>query len=350
MKKIAYIELDTHAEIALNFFKLIKNSIQVDVDFYFSQKIFKQLNLHHDNISISDPNLILDQLSKKNYDLVIIGTVHRYFTLFDRITEKYPTAIIVHNLNFSQTRSSQFLKVLFQKDWKYRLKLMLKEGLLNQSHIYQKAKSLLVLDETFESIKFKFLPLFFNEFQLEKTLEDDITVVIPGAVSQHRRDYNLVLEQLKKLRHFDRNLHIAFLGKAENPELKNLQEAESEMPSFINMTYFEEKVSQPIFDDWMLRADVLWCPIHKETEFMGQKEIYGETKMTGNFGDAIKYGKLAIFPKDYQSNFSFLIPERADLLKQFLDIRQLHYDFQKDYNQHHIKSLLEQKILSFIED
>ena len=37
-KQIAYIEIDTHAEIAENFAELTKNSEKFSVDFYFSKK------------------------------------------------------------------------------------------------------------------------------------------------------------------------------------------------------------------------------------------------------------------------------------------------------------------------
>jgi hypothetical protein len=45
----------------------------------------------------------------------------------------------------------------------------------------------------------------------------------------------------------------------------------------------------------MQKADVLWCPIQQKTMFFSQEEIYGKTKMTGNLGDAIKFGKQAVF-------------------------------------------------------
>ena len=40
-KKIAYIELDTHAEIALNFMELMNDSKAFSVDYYFSEKILR---------------------------------------------------------------------------------------------------------------------------------------------------------------------------------------------------------------------------------------------------------------------------------------------------------------------
>jgi hypothetical protein len=56
-------------------------------------------------------------------------------------------------------------------------------------------------------------------------------------------------------------------------------------------------VPQNVFDDYMQKADILWCPIQQETEFFSQKEIYGVTKMSGNIGDAIKLENWRFFQK-----------------------------------------------------
>ena len=101
MKKIAYIELDTHAEIALNFMELMNDSKVFSVDYYFSEKILKTLGLQETENKIkSNHQTIFKQLQTKNYDLIIIGTVHRYFNVFEKIAEKFNTSIICHNLNF----------------------------------------------------------------------------------------------------------------------------------------------------------------------------------------------------------------------------------------------------------
>ena len=92
-----------------------------------------------------------------------------------------------------------------------------------------------------------------------------------------------------------------------------LQDFEKSKPENISIKYFTEKVPQDIFDHYMQKADILWCPIQQETEFFSQKEIYGVTKMSGNIGDAIKFGKLAVFPENYPSNYSFIIPEKGSL-------------------------------------
>jgi hypothetical protein len=79
---------------------------------------------------------------------------------------------------------------------------------------------------------------------------------------------------------------------------------------YINITYFSERVSQADFEDWMQKTDVLWCPIQQKTTFFSQEEIYGKTKMTGNLGDAIKFGKQAVFPSNYASKLDFIVPEQ----------------------------------------
>ena len=317
MKKIAYIELDTHAEIALNFMELMNDSKVFSVDYYFSEKIlrffgFAQNDKLPENIKKATPENLIQQLSTANYQFIIIGTVHRYFNVFEKIAEKFNTSIICHNLNFVKVANFDLLSSIFKEDYQFRLKLLLKEGLLRKSNVYKKAKNLLVLDRGFDSAqpdKYKFLPIFYTKFS-ENSDNPIFTIVIPGAVSQKRRDYERVLKSIKNFRFPS---EIIFLGKASGKELEMLQDFEQSKPENISIKYFTEKVPQDVFDDYMQKADVLWCPIQQETEFFSQKEIYGFTKMSGNIGDAIKFRKLAVFPENYPSKYSFIIPEKGSL-------------------------------------
>ena len=369
MKKIAYIELDTHAEIALNFMELMNDSKVFSVDYYFSEKILRffgytQNDKLPENIKKATPENLIQQLSTNNYQLVIIGTVHRYFNVFEKVAEQFNTSIICHNLNFVKVSNFDLLSSIFKEDFQFRLKLLLKEGLLRKSKVYQKAKNLLVLDRGFENFvrkplvyaqpdKYKFLPIFYTKF-FEKPKNETYTIVIPGAVSQKRRDYEKIIKELKNLElNFDegefrracpeisgnetfvenneqrkessvgttQKIQVIFLGKASRKELQMLQDFEQSKPENISIKYFKEKVPQDVFDDYMQKADVLWCPIQQETEFFSQKELYGITKMSGNIGDAVKFGKLAIFPENYPSNYSFIIPEKRNV-EEFLFIKK----------------------------
>ena len=371
MKKIAYIELDTHAEIALNFMELMNDSKVFSVDYYFSEKILKTLGLQETENKIkSNHQTIFKQLQTKNYDLIIIGTVHRYFNVFEKIAEKFNTSIICHNLNFVKASKLDLLSSIFKEDFKYRLKLLLKEGLLRKSNVYQKVKNLLVLDENLTKEKYSNLPLFYIKF-FEKPDNETFTIVIPGAVSQKRRDYDKVIKELKKVELNDdvnefrrnemfvennlqekgssvgttQNLEIIFLGKAQGKELEMLQNFEQNKPENISIKYFTEKVPQNGFDDYMQKADILWCPIQQETEFFSQKEIYGVTKMSGNIGDAIKFGKLAIFPENYPSKYAFIISEKVSLEDALFVKKEIDFS---DFNKEKVLKQLEKTIFALL--
>ena len=352
MKKIAYIELDTHAEIADNFMELIADSKEFEVDYYFSERIIKRIGKHHSNIHLSESTELLNQLNDQKYDLVIIGTAHRYFNLFNEIAAKFNTSVIVHNLNFTRISRFQLFRNIFKKDFKYRLKLYLKEDLLSAPEVFKKAKNLLVLDQSLAKHRLKFMPVFYNQFQVSNQSEI-FTIVIPGAVSQQRRDYKKVLQELTKLNldqsQSERLIQVIFLGKAQRKELRWLKDFDNEKTENVSIQYFTEKVSQSLFDEWMNKADVLWCPIQSETQFFSNKEIYGKTKMSGNIGDAIKYGKMAFFPENYRSDFEFVINEKANSSGEIFDFKpENSYDFQKEFSKNKILADLEKVLESLV--
>ncbi|REC40795.1 hypothetical protein [Chryseobacterium sp. 5_R23647] len=347
MKKIAYIEIDTHAEIAADFMNLMNDSKEFSVDYYFSERIRNQINTNGLSVFLSDNSMILDQLKSKKYDLVIIGTVHRYFNTFLNITNKYKTAVIVHNLNFSKASKLDLIKNVFKEDVIYRLKLWWKEGLFYSSKVYRNAGQLLVLDKEFSSQEYQFLPLFYTK-SIDFLINKIFTVVIPGGVSQKRRDYKNVVKVIFDLENRIKKgyklknplIEFVFLGKAKDDELKELVDLERSL-EHINITYFKERVSQEDFELWMKKADVLWCPIQQQTEFFSQKEVYGKTKMTGNIGDAIKFGKIAVFPTNYTSDLDLIVPEKENVIEQFYELQNVQYDFQKEYSKQTVLENLE---------
>ena len=344
MKRIAYIEIDTHAEIAQSFIDVTEGMTDFLIDFYVSKKIKDQIKETNASIHLSDSSMILEQLKTESYDLVIIGTVHRYFNTFLTITEKYNSAIIVHNLNFSKTSKLNLLKSILKSDTIYRLKLLAKEGLLNVSKVYKQTNNFLVLDEEMSNNTVMYLPLFFTkniDFKTDETLK----IVIPGGVSQQRRDYQKVILKIKEIDDYLRKnelkkqLEFVFLGKAKDAELHNLEHLEKSLHC-ISIHYFKERVSSEIFNQKMSEADFLWCPIQDKTEFFSQAEIYGKTKMTGNLGDAISFGKIAIFPENYQSKQGFIIPEKREILTQFEDLKNNTFNFEKEYS----KDVVQEKL------
>ncbi|KFF12922.1 hypothetical protein IW15_09085 [Chryseobacterium soli] len=346
MKKIAYIEIDTHAEIAQAFMEITRGSREFDVDYYFSKKIRDQISESGETFFLSDSSMITDQLKLKKYDLVIIGTLHRYFNTFMAVAGKYNTAVIVHNINFTKASKLDLLKSIFKGDVIYRLKLWWKEGLLYSPKTYRKAKNILVLDKQLSSKLYKFLPLFYTK-NFKETQNENITIVIPGGVSQKRRDYHRIFEIIRNIQSSGK-FSFVFLGKAMDGELKQLKKLSENLSEGVSITYFTERVSSADFEEWMQKADVLWCPIQPETEFFSRKEKYGSTKMTGNLGDAIQYGKFAIFPADYSSQLAFIVPEQENVMEQFKTLTTHHFDFQENYNRDKVQQEIEKVISGLI--
>lgn len=346
MKKIAYIEIDTHAEITQAFMDIMEGSQDFAVDYYFSKRIKDQVKHRDETVFLSDSSMILDQLKGKGYDLVVIGTVHRYFNTFFAVTKKYNTAVITHNLNFIKASKLDLIKSIFKGDIIFRLKLWLKEGLLYKTKVYQTSRSLLVLDEALLSERYQYLPLFYTR-DFDKVKNEDLVVVIPGGVSQKRRDYANIFKTLQKLS-TDKTCQFVFLGKASGHELNQLENLSEKLPQNIEITYFSERVSSGDFEKWMQKADVLWCPIQQDTEFFSMKETYGRTKMTGNLGDAIAYGKLAVFPGNYPSKLNFIIPEKENILEQLKAVSENSFDFYKTYSRKEVQKKLEQFLTGLI--
>lgn len=313
--RIAYIEIDTHVEVALNFVELLQNSTALHVDFYFSEKILNTLQITpSENIIETTADALLKDLDNADpYDAVIIGTVHRHFNIFRAVTKKFPTVIIAHNLNFIAASKRKLIKAIFKKDFKFRLKLLLKEGLLSKTQVYKQAKSRWVLDVMLSGhhSDYKAINIFFNKHQ-KNYKGNPIHIVIPGTVCQKRRDYAHIFDCIEneKIAH---KAHFTFLGKAKGKVLNQLQYLQEKLKHhpLYNISYFKSTVDQTTFDDCMRSADYLWCPVQKETSFFSIPETYGKTKMSGNIGDAIKYGKWAIFPKFYQGQYPFTACEEV---------------------------------------
>lgn len=329
----------------------MKDSWIYSTDYFVSEEISHLISFT-ENVNISNPESIMGQLMTANYNLVIIGTSHRYFSTFLEISKKFKTAIIVHNLNFSKSKRSVLFQNIFKKDFVFRTKLLLKEGLLSSPDVYKKAKIQFFLDQELQkNANLKnahFLPIFaLKDAESYHQENNETIVVIPGAVSQHRRDYEHIFSVLKNAK-TQSDFKFIFLGKASGSELEKLKNLQAELSSNRKIQYFEEKIPSAEFSQYMEKADVLWCPIQKETEFFSVKEFYGSTKMTGNLGDAIQFGKPTIFPKNYPTNLPFLFAEEDDVFSQFQKLKSKSFDFQTNYQRERVLANLENLLLEII--
>lgn len=327
--RVAYIEIDTHAEIARNFRELSRDFTSLEIDYYFSARILSELQLFPTgNIYKSDSKVLFEQLKVHSYDLVIIGTAHRYFSLFLEIQKGFNTYVITHNLNFCRRSTSFLLKSILKADRVYRLKLLLKEGLLSAPKVFADSSRLLVLDQDLHKGAAKVLPLFYTK-STPPTKAGEFLIVIPGEVSQKRRDYREVLKRLREYglkaasqkdsRESLKRVHVVLLGRARGKELRWLEELKFKHYAVLNIEFFTHKVSSSHFDEVLSRAALIWCPLHRKTRFFGGTELYGMTKMTGAIGDAIKFSTPLLLPSFYKSSCPLVQSSKGSTISSLIE-------------------------------
>lgn len=202
MKNIAYIELDTHAELAINFIELTRDSQYLHVEYFFSRKILDRINEKGSHVIHAEAATLLKELDGRKFDAVIIGTAHRYFNVFEEVARNYPTFIIAHNLNFIKASKADIFRNIFKQDRSFRIKLWLKEGLMKKDKLYSEARSLFILDENIDELQYpyelRWLPLLYTKHS-EQKIQTNL-VAIPGTVDQHRRNYKRIFNKIKYFR------------------------------------------------------------------------------------------------------------------------------------------------------
>lgn len=67
--------------------------------------------------------------------------------------------------------------------------------------------------------------------------------------------------------------------------------------------------------------------------------------MSGNIGDAIKHGKLAIFPENYPNSHPFIIPENKNIEEEIYTYHKwMEYDFAEHFAKEKVRQSLEKTL------
>lgn len=306
-KQIAFIEMETHSALLEQWFLLVSKMDQIDFHFFVSQKVCDKLTaIPKEHITIVSS---VAETNFSKYDGVVVNTLHRDFSTYQKLFKEKPVLCLVHNLNFSLFfKSISWRNVFREKErFMYFLKLYLKEKVASKRKLILGAKQFGVISASaLETIKKdgafvgKSALIQMNYCQnSEFPTSEVIEIVMPGNVSRKRKDIDLIFRIIEKLQPTSK-LHFVFLGKPENEKvLSQLELLKLKCSSTISITYYHRFIPWEEYSSVVAKSHLLLCPIKKNTSFYWVDEVYGSTKVSGAEADCIYNGKIGLFPKSY---------------------------------------------------
>ncbi len=368
MKKIAFIEMETHSALLEQWYLLLKEMSGVDFHFFVSKKVNEKLT--------SIPKDCITEITSVQavyffgFDGVVVNTLHRDFNQYKKVFQQKPVLCLVHNLNFSLFFKSISISNIFtekERFW-YFLKLYLKENVASRRKVILGAKQFGVISssvlteikkKSHYTSEAKLIQMnYCKQFEFPK--EEVIQIVMPGNVSNKRKDVDLLFQILPKLTPKSK-LHFTFLGKPENDlVLQHLENLEKACHENISITHFNQFIPWKAYSEIISKAHLLLCPIKSKTSFYWVDEIYGSTKVSGSEADCIYNGKVGLFPATYPkmdwhnlyyengAQLSVILNELA-LEKLELEYSHLQEHIQK-YTFESVKNKLEEQLIELTQN
>lgn len=362
-KKIAFIEMETHSALLEQWYLLVSRMNRIDFHFFVSPKVYDKLTaIPQEHISVI---VSVAETDFSHFEGVVVNTLHRDFRNYEKLFTSQQVLCLIHNLNFSLFfKTISFANILKEKErFTYFLKLYLKEKVASQRKVILKAKQYGVISEAAlqtilangkHSAKSKLIQMNYCH---ESVFPEDevIHIVMPGNVSNKRKDVDLVLSVISRLQP-QSTLQFTFLGKPENDSVvSQLEQLKKNCHSKIRITYFSQFIPWVSYSKIISKAHLLLCPVKEQTSFYWVDEYYGSTKVSGSEADCIYNGKIGIFPGSYpKMDWHNLYYENENELYEMLNtvtVEQLKKEYEKlhpyveKYTFEKVKKILEKQLL-----
>lgn len=149
---------------------------------------------------------------------------------------------------------------------------------------------------------------------------NELTIVIPGTVKHHGRDYALVQRSFSQIQGLiNKTIHLIFLGSAQKQEAKDILKCFQTLgSSHFFLHFFEKPLPQELYDKWLSRADFLILPFQAESRYGLTREKMGISTISGAENDMLRFGIPALVAKTYP------LPDHLqELTQSFANERQL---------------------------
>lgn len=360
--------METHSALLEQWYLLLKEMTAVDFQFFVHEKVRTKLSAIPENkITVVKT---VSEINVDDFDGVVINTFHRNFEQYSKVFQQKPTLCLVHNLNFSLF----FKSVDWHNFWAdkeqfvYYLKLYFLEKVgIKRKSILQTTRFGVLSQSLLDEVKSK--SDFAGKTELVSMnychshsfpVSEVIDIVMPGNVSNKRKDVAMLLSVLPKLKPKSR-LHFTFLGKPENDTvLQQLEHLKHVCDANVTITHYYRFIPWEEYSEVIAKAHLLLCPVKPKTSFYWVNEFYGKTKVSGSEADCIYNGKIGLFPISYPKmdwhNLYYENDQELLSLLNNLSIPQLQSEYKKlesylkDYTFLTVKTRLELQLLQLISD
>lgn len=238
-------------------------------------------------------------LNRLQPDLFIYSTVKDNHLLHARLLKMHPTMrsiLTLHAIN----SMSRFV-------FSFQIRRLIRS--IGSIHLFRTVKELNVLSSTMKAYlqgqltkprPIHNLPgAIYEGDATQISIEGEIRLVVPGSVDRERRDYDEVFRLLDQAEKEMLRLDVILLGAPSGEYGEAIISRANRRKSVYTGIYSYSVGTVPMneFDRQMRRSHFVFIPAVKESyAYDHTREIYGESKTSGNIFDAVKYARPLIYP------------------------------------------------------
>ncbi len=138
----------------------------------------------------------------------------------------------------------------------------------------------------------------FEDQNSGRVLNDKISIIIPGMVTNKRRHYDHIISIFE--RNGFKNIRLTLLGKLDKSEPELKKKIVDAKLKGSDIVFYENFIDEKTYTTLMQKADIILADLIQEFNNNGVVEIYGKSKSTGVIFNMIRYAVPGILPSWYQ--------------------------------------------------
>ena len=252
----------------------------------------------------------VEKICNEKIDILFVNTIHE--TILDLIAylsfnPKCKKILVVHHINAWLKPYLVFNPFHLVRTFDSNISVALIKFVLPKfdaiSVIYEPMKDYVLSNFDFNKEIFTLPTSIFEKFENKNEKNDDkLTVVIPGLLQKHRKDFTFIFPALKKLFNqygeklilYVAGMPVGNFGRDINNKFRKMKD------KGYNITTFDDFIPDDEFDKILRNCDIILAPIRIKTRADCQiGEEYGKTVGSGVIYNAVKYAKPIIVPSDF---------------------------------------------------